>query len=617
MNVVSDSESSSIDKEGSDCTSCEEEPISECVAKRISEHQFKRPHWVPDHTATSCATCHTSFNLVTRKHHCRACGLIVCKKCSPYRHPLLYLGYLNPQRICVSCATEKSSLFVPTRSRESAPNIAFQQNAPPIQRSESLVFAPPGSFMVNDHNSDDKIHYFSFTMKVVESKKIYKDIQVALSHDRVMISASGPTPSFHTLFYRDILVIQKNKKNPLASCIFWFPWIGTEKTRSRELTRILALHHSQSERDKFHKTLTHLLDKASFLTPDQRASRHRKKLLILINPHAGAHKAWDIYNSVAPLFTLAKLRVETVYLESTKQAEDIIGSINLQAYSGIVCCGGDGVLHHVWSALMKRKNYSKFPVFCIPAGHGVGFAVSVLATASPVSAAFSIAKGFRRPVDIIEVNHGSKLMCYGCLLVAWGMVADVEFNTAKWRFIGPIRYRLGAVGAALNPTFYKLRLSYLPATDQSMTFCTGEGCVRCTDPNNALLTGLDSSNSIAEPQWVVEEGEFLMLTACNLTDTTVHHRVAPYAHASDGCIDLVFIKNVSYRSFFDLFVTIADGSFVNNPDFYLNDKLGYIKVKSFRVETLSGPVPFSVDGIPYVHESIVECNILPSAGVMG
>merc|ERR1711879_100226 len=109
-----------------------------------------------------------------------------------------------------------------------------------------------------------------------------------------------------------------------------------------------------------------------------------------------------------------------------------------------------------------------------------------------------------------------------------------------------------------------------------------------------------------------------MVIALTLSDTTQNHRIAPYAHASDGCIDLVFMKDVSRAGFISLFKTLKTGAFVDNEALLKDDNLGYIKVTQFRVERLSDKTPddnVSVDGISYPHNSVLEGKIIPSAVV--
>ena len=38
--------------------------------------------WVLDNQCTSCMRCNKPFGLFNRRHHCRGCGYLVCKRCS-------------------------------------------------------------------------------------------------------------------------------------------------------------------------------------------------------------------------------------------------------------------------------------------------------------------------------------------------------------------------------------------------------------------------------------------------------------------------------------------------------------------------------------------------------
>lgn len=60
------------------------------------------PIWVPDQRVTMCQKCHTDFTLLVRRHHCRACGMVICSLCSANKAPLKYRAY-NACRVCDSC----------------------------------------------------------------------------------------------------------------------------------------------------------------------------------------------------------------------------------------------------------------------------------------------------------------------------------------------------------------------------------------------------------------------------------------------------------------------------------------------------------------------------------
>ena len=62
------------------------------------------PVWVPDHQVTMCQACSCSFTLVIRRHHCRACGGVVCYQCSDNKAPLRYRQF-QQARVCQACYT--------------------------------------------------------------------------------------------------------------------------------------------------------------------------------------------------------------------------------------------------------------------------------------------------------------------------------------------------------------------------------------------------------------------------------------------------------------------------------------------------------------------------------
>lgn len=60
--------------------------------------------WIDSRTVTNCAECHDKFTVLNRKHHCRQCGQVICKKCSPER---IVIGN-ERVRICQSCYDDLS-----------------------------------------------------------------------------------------------------------------------------------------------------------------------------------------------------------------------------------------------------------------------------------------------------------------------------------------------------------------------------------------------------------------------------------------------------------------------------------------------------------------------------
>ena len=65
----------------------------------------KAPIWVPDGRVTMCQECHVEFTLIVRRHHCRACGRVICNACSNCEAPLKWNDF-KAERVCYICYEE-------------------------------------------------------------------------------------------------------------------------------------------------------------------------------------------------------------------------------------------------------------------------------------------------------------------------------------------------------------------------------------------------------------------------------------------------------------------------------------------------------------------------------
>ena len=100
-------------------------PVGGSLAKAIAlgdEDSFTAPVFTPDDAATQCERCESSFVLFFNpRHHCRACGKLVCGACSASKAPL-WRGVAAPvERVCKPCFATLSSLLRAS-IREAAPS---------------------------------------------------------------------------------------------------------------------------------------------------------------------------------------------------------------------------------------------------------------------------------------------------------------------------------------------------------------------------------------------------------------------------------------------------------------------------------------------------------------
>ena len=73
------------------------------------EPQHLAPLMVQNSDVHQCTACHKKFGILTHRHHCHNCGLVVCSKCSSSKAVLEFGGNEHAQRVCDSCARSLSS----------------------------------------------------------------------------------------------------------------------------------------------------------------------------------------------------------------------------------------------------------------------------------------------------------------------------------------------------------------------------------------------------------------------------------------------------------------------------------------------------------------------------
>eukprot|EP01012_Entosiphon_sulcatum_P055671 TRINITY_DN7800_c0_g1_i1.p1 TRINITY_DN7800_c0_g1~~TRINITY_DN7800_c0_g1_i1.p1 ORF type:complete len:693 (-),score=67.90 TRINITY_DN7800_c0_g1_i1:6-2084(-) len=64
------------------------------------------PVWKSNADVLACEDCGIAFSLAVRRHHCRSCGGIFCRECSPVRAPLRIFGHPGMARICNPCVVK-------------------------------------------------------------------------------------------------------------------------------------------------------------------------------------------------------------------------------------------------------------------------------------------------------------------------------------------------------------------------------------------------------------------------------------------------------------------------------------------------------------------------------
>ena len=72
--------------------------------KLLTADGFEVPPWAPDDSSNNCLGCNAKFTTTNRRHHCRNCGQLFCKKCTTKKCFLPRFGFTQKKmKVCERC----------------------------------------------------------------------------------------------------------------------------------------------------------------------------------------------------------------------------------------------------------------------------------------------------------------------------------------------------------------------------------------------------------------------------------------------------------------------------------------------------------------------------------
>ena len=234
-----------------------------------------------------------------------------------------------------------------------------------------------------------------------------------------------------------------------------------------------------------------------------------------------------------------------------------------------------------------------------------------------------------RPFDLMKVIQPKVDPTYCFLSINWGIISDVDFESEKFRVMGGARFTVGALVRITNLRYYRGRIAYLPAKENYKTFCEmNENCPQCVplslrefpETLQQLVPPYNIKDAVPEEEegWEVLDTEFVTVVGCNISKLSFDVHAAPFAHLSDGYIDLLIVEKCSRSELLSIFADIDTGAFVNNSAFNQAPFVKYVKVKAFTLLTKTNTGAFGFDGErAQTYESLHVSNLRGIATIMG
>lgn len=151
-------------------------------------------------------------------------------------------------------------------------------------------------------------------------------------------------------------------------------------------------------------------------------------------------------------------------LECANFAKKYVQTADLSDYRGIVAVSGDGLVYEIFNGLATRadaKEAIKTPVAQIPGGSANALACSLSYIANEpfrgmslndlaTTVTFNLIKSKPTPLDIVSIQLCDKTVVQSFLSVQWAITADVDLESEKLRFLGEMRFTVGAIKRILG-----------------------------------------------------------------------------------------------------------------------------------------------------------------------
>lgn len=249
-----------------------------------------------------------------------------------------------------------------------------------------------------------------------------------------------------------------------------------------------------------------------------------------------------------------------------------------------------------------------------------------------LSAVYILLKGRPYPMDLFSIKS-TKLNSYGFLSVVWGLIADVDIESEKYRRLGPLRFTIGALQRIISLRHYHGKFMYIPYTKKGNHKSVSDGRKQNSPDNSrkdineqayvedsvsisnneekiadsSNISSIDESNTvpvsenpnsnatsnsiendihsknilknaISDKDWVTLEDNFVCVCLCAITHLGIGMYSSPTSTFNDEQLKAIVVrKGITKSRLLKLFTAFENGSYVDFPEVEVFD------VKEFRI----------------------------------
>ncbi|CAF3036400.1 unnamed protein product [Rotaria sp. Silwood2] len=362
------------------------------------------------------------------------------------------------------------------------------------------------------------------------------------------------------------------------------------------------------------------------LPPEIVTAKRDKRALVFVNPAGGAGKAYrHVMEHVIGVWSEAEFTYHIIMTEYAGHARDYVHSIQISDWSGIVVASGDGLIYEVINGLMNRQDWQealKLPIGHLPCGSGNAFITNIIRYSQQpimktmekfiVQAAVLIATHNVLPFDmaVVDICDGQRYFSFLC--IEWAIVADVDCDSEKYRFLGGARFTVEAIKRIIQPRTYNGYIDYIPHEDSDDTVNANQ-----ITPNTTTAQIHQHLLPLNEPiptdstttKWRRINGPFIHVLVTSKAAMAKDTLASPKSTLSDGYLTLQYIRaDDSIRmNLAKTFSTMSDGKHLDY------DFVEWMPIRAFRIVPNDSSGNMMIDGEKVAYGPI-QAEILPSLG---
>ena len=357
-----------------------------------------------------------------------------------------------------------------------------------------------------------------------------------------------------------------------------------------------------------------------------------KPFLVYVNPNSGSGKAESLFlERVKPVWAEACIPYKLVKTKFPKHAFEHVKEINLAEIRGIFVVSGDGLVYEILNGLMDREDWReaiKTPIGQLPGGSANALSVIICYLAKEAylslsAESYAMHMGFVSskykvlPMDLVAIDTSPEKekrdlivnnRVYSFLSVEWAILADIDFESEKYRFLGGFRFLFVALNRIVNLKSYPGRLSFLPSSGTFTPKTKSFNIIQHPKTKNNVESYENSSSSKLKSRyltplnkpvpedWIVIEDKFVFFLAVQKPLIAKDFISWPDSTLNNDEILLIFIKaGITKFQAIKIFLETETGEYLNN------DLVESVRVKAYRIEPFEENSYLMVDGenVPY------------------